>query len=111
MSQRVEQKASYTNLKSIERQLLEYAKLSNLEIVQDSVEAKANSHEVKRLTSDFALHQVEFDDLKTRFFNTVDSQHKLADNTKEFSSQIEHRFKIVDDEIARNLIDTNKKVN
>jgi hypothetical protein len=73
MSQRVEQKASFMNLRNIELQLQDYAKLANLQIVQDAVDAKANTFEVKRLTGDFSLHQIEFEDLKQRFNATLDT--------------------------------------
>lgn len=38
-------------------------------------------------------------------------QHKLQDNSKEFSALIEHRFKIVDDELKRNGLDYIKRAN
>lgn len=74
------------------------------------MEAKANNYELKRLIADFELHRGEFEDLKTRFGSTVDSQHKLQDNTKEQAATIDHKFKLIDDEMKRNGLDYVNKV-
>ena len=84
--------------------------MSNLLVLQDVIETKANYYEFKRLHGDFEIHLREFDDMKIRFNSTVDVQHKLQDNTKEISAQIEHKFKLIDDEMKRNSIDHLNKV-
>lgn len=57
------------------------------------------------------MHLGDFEDLRLKFNNTVDSQHKLQDNTKEFNNQIDHKFKLIEDEMKRNDVDYMKKVN
>lgn len=97
-------------MRNLEQQLTEYAKLANLELIQEIVETKANGFEVKRLHADFELHLGDFSDLKSKFSNTVDSQVKLQNNTKEFSAQMDHKFKMIDDEMKRNSVDYMNKV-
>lgn len=99
------------NLRNLELSLNDYAKLANLQMVQDSVDTKAGTHELKKLNNDYNSHLADFEDLRNRFNATQETQHKMQDNSKEYYSQVEHRFKMIDDEINRNLHDTLKKVN
>ena len=43
--------------------------------------------------------------------STVDVQHKLQNNTQEFSVQMESRFTLIGDEIKRNEIELMNKMN
>jgi hypothetical protein len=63
------------------------------------VDTKASSVDFKRMNADFKLHQMEFDDLKSRFGTSVDSQHRLQDTSKDIQAQMEARFKLIETEI------------
>jgi hypothetical protein len=79
--------------------------------LEDVVDEKAKAEDVKRLFSDFNKHVLDFDDLRTRFQGTAQAQSKLQDNTKEIQAMIDHKFKIMDDELKRNAIDYIKRQN
>ncbi len=102
LSQRLEQKASFQNVRNLEQQLNEYAKITNMELVKEEVSTKANEKELKRLIGDFELHIENFSDLKKRFSLTVDTQHKLQDNTKDISITLESKI---------NKVETNMQTN
>jgi hypothetical protein len=102
LSQRLEQKASFQNVRNLEQQLNEYAKITNMELVKEEVSTKANDKELKRLIGDFELHIENFSDLKKRFNTTVDTQHKLQDNTKDISITLESKI---------NKVETNMQTN
>ncbi len=111
VNQRMEQKASYQNVKNLEQQLDNYVKLTSFHYLEDVVDEKAAAADFKRLNSDFSRHQLEFEDLKARLLGTVQVQSKLQDNTKEIQAMIDHKFKIMDDELQRNAIDYIKRQN
>jgi hypothetical protein len=102
LSQRLEQKASFQNVRNLEQQLNEYAKIANMELIREEVSTKANEKELKRLIGDFDIHIENFSDLKKRFNATVDTQHKLQDNTKDISITLESKI---------NKVETNMQTN
>lgn len=59
--------------------------MRSVEIVAEEVGTKADSEDLKTLKSEYAQHLLEFQDLKKKFMSTVDVQHKLQNNTQEFS--------------------------
>jgi hypothetical protein len=105
LSQRLEQKASFQNVRNLEQQLNEYAKITNMELVKEEVSTKANDKELKRLIGDFELHIENFSDLKKRFNTTVDTQHKLQDNTKDISITLESKINKVETNMQTNQVD------
>ena len=59
--------------------------MRSVEIVAEEVGTKADSEDLKTLKSEYVQHLLEFQDLKKKFMSTVDVQHKLQNNTQEFS--------------------------
>ena len=59
--------------------------MRSVEIVAEEVGSKADSEDLKTLKSEYVQHLLEFQDLKKKFMSTVDVQHKLQNNTQEFS--------------------------
>lgn len=85
--------------------------MHSVQVVAEEVETKANAEDLKTLKSEYVQHLLEFQDLKKKFMSTVDVQHKLQNNTQEFSVQMESRFTLIGDEIKRNEIELMNKMN
>lgn len=66
---------------------------------------KASSVDFKRMNADFKLHQMEFDDLRSRFSSSVDSQHLLQDTSKDLASNMDSRFKVMETEILKHSLE------
>ena len=76
-----------------------------MEVIRDEVLTKANEKEVKRLIGDFDLHLENFNELRRKFNATVDTQHKLQDNTKDISITLESKINKVETNIQTNQVD------
>jgi len=76
-----------------------------MELVREEVQTKANDKELKRLMGDFEIHVENFADLKKKFNTTVDSQHKLQDNTKDISITLESKINKVETHMQTNQVD------
>ncbi|CDW78660.1 UNKNOWN [Stylonychia lemnae] len=109
--QKIDEKASYQNLRNLEYQLEDYVKFSALKAVADNLAYKCEVSDFENFKNEFKYTQNHIIQLQQAVNSFQQYQEKMEQNLKENSNDSEKRLKNIEKEIMKQNQDLIGKIN